>query len=68
MEFYVFTREARKRLDFTAFEASKRVDREPRFFLVCLENAGFTVFGNCECRISQEKLTFGKDDSLKCHI
>ena len=29
---------------------------------------GFTAFGNCKCRIFQEKLTFHNNDSLKCHI
>ena len=32
------------------------------------EMLGFTIFGNCERGISQEELTFHKNDSLKCHI
>ena len=28
---------------------------------------GFEVLGKCKCGISQEKLTFHNNDSLKCH-
>ena len=55
-------------LDFIASEVSKTGSKEPRFSFACLYILVFTVFGNCERELSQEKITFQNSDSLKRHI